>query len=176
MRLVYQDVSLLSGVLGKSERHELCYLPQSLTANSHTPWAGAANINGGVTIDTQSLNQVTVSSDQSYVSIGPGNRWGNVYPTLDDINKVMVGGRLSHVGVGGLVIGGTFEEDPSPSDPCIKLSVSYGIRSLDYTFGSSEEGYQTRALGFNPRDCLIFNVLTFSRWNILLLWPIRLCL
>ncbi|OAF99199.1 oxidoreductase FAD-binding protein [Paraphaeosphaeria sporulosa] len=73
---------------------------------SHTPHAGAANIDGGVTIDTQSLNQVTVSSDQKTVSVGPGNRWGNVYSTLDALNVAMVGGRLSQVGVAGLVTGG----------------------------------------------------------------------
>lgn len=77
-----------------------------LTQSSHTPHAGAANIDGGVTIDTQSLNQVTVSNDQKTVSVGPGNRWGRVYGVLDELNLAMVGGRLSQVGVAGLVTGG----------------------------------------------------------------------
>jgi hypothetical protein len=54
----------------------------------------------------QSMNQVTVSSDQKIVSIGPGNRWGNIYPTLDGMNLAMVGGRVSPVGSGGLITGG----------------------------------------------------------------------
>ena len=53
----------------------------------------------------QSMNQVTVSSDQQVVSIGPGNRWGNVYKPLDDLSLAMVGGRVTEVGVGGLVLG-----------------------------------------------------------------------
>ena len=72
----------------------------------HTPIGGAANIEGGVTIDMQSMNQVVVSSDLKKVGIGSGNRWGNIYPTLDNLNVAMVGGRLSPVGAGGLIIGG----------------------------------------------------------------------
>jgi len=49
---------------------------------------------------------VTVSNDQKIVSLGPGNRWGAVYPTLDNLNLAMVGGRVTPVGVGGLITGG----------------------------------------------------------------------
>ena len=83
-------------------------LPYSdLLKDRHTPHAGSANIDGGVTIDLQNLNQVIVSSDQKIVSLGPGNRWGNVYPRLDSLGLAMVGGRVPTVGVGGLVTGGT---------------------------------------------------------------------
>jgi hypothetical protein len=54
----------------------------------------------------QSMDQVTVSNNQATVSVGPGNRWSGVYPPLDNLNVAMVGGRLSQVGVGGLIIGG----------------------------------------------------------------------
>ena len=54
----------------------------------------------------QSMNQVVVSSDQKMVSIGPGNRWKNIYPTLDGLDVAMVGGRASQVGSGGLITGG----------------------------------------------------------------------
>lgn len=53
----------------------------------------------------QSMNQVVVASDQKSVIIGPGNRWGNIYPKLDDLNLAMVGGRVTPVGVGGLMTG-----------------------------------------------------------------------
>ena len=56
----------------------------------------------------QSMNQVTVSSDKSTVTIGAGNRWGNVFPTLDDQNLAMVGGRVNPVGVAGLTTGGAY--------------------------------------------------------------------
>jgi hypothetical protein len=54
----------------------------------------------------QSMNSVSVSDDKKIVAIGAGNRWGNIYPTLDDLDLIMVGGRLSPVGVGGLLTGG----------------------------------------------------------------------
>lgn len=78
----------------------------AIKSAGHTPQAGAANIDGGITIDLASLNQVTVSSDQSIAGIGPGNRWANVYTTLDSLDLAMVGGRVSDVGVGGLMTGG----------------------------------------------------------------------
>jgi hypothetical protein len=54
----------------------------------------------------QSMNQVVVSDDQQIVRIGAGNRWGNVFPTLDNLDLAMVGGRVSGVGAGGLITGG----------------------------------------------------------------------
>jgi hypothetical protein len=100
-------VNSQSGALGKSNTPRQ---PKSdLLDGRHTPHAGSANIGGGVTIDLQSLNDVTVSSDQKIVSLGPGNRWGNVYPKLDALGLAMVGGRVSTVGVGGLVTGGAYQ-------------------------------------------------------------------
>jgi FAD/FMN-containing dehydrogenase len=74
---------------------------------SHTPQAGAANIQDGITIDLQQLNQVTISSDKTVASIGPGNRWINIYTALDAQGLAAVGGRVATVGVGGLIVGGT---------------------------------------------------------------------
>ncbi|KAL5419943.1 hypothetical protein PMIN03_000161 [Paraphaeosphaeria minitans] len=101
-----QDVSTAVTILNIGYQAAIPGCKFAVRGAGHTPHAGAANIDGGVTIDTQSLNQVTVSSDQKTVSVGPGNRWGNVYNTLDALNVAMVGGRLSQVGVAGLVTGG----------------------------------------------------------------------
>ena len=60
-----------------------------------------------MTIDLSNLNQVVVSDDQSQVSIGPGNRWEDVYLKLDALDIATSGGRASSVGVGGLTLGGT---------------------------------------------------------------------
>lgn len=74
----------------------------------HTPWAGSANIDSGITIDLTNLNQVTVASDRSTVTIGPGNNWGNVYGEIVPQGLAIGGGRVAIVGVGGLVLGGKF--------------------------------------------------------------------
>lgn len=74
----------------------------------HTPWAGAANQAGGVTIDLAGLNIIDVSPDKTLTGIGPGNRWINVYSKLDLLGLAVPGGRVSSVGVGGLVTGGKY--------------------------------------------------------------------
>jgi hypothetical protein len=77
-----------------------------LTIASHTPFAGAANIDHGITIDLSQLNQVTPSRDLSTVTVGPGNRWADVYFKLDALGIAIGGGRSAAVGVGGLTLGG----------------------------------------------------------------------
>ena len=73
---------------------------------SHTPWAGAANIENGITIDLSNLNQVSVAEDKSTVTVGPGNSWHRVYNEVVSKGIVVGGGRVAIVGVGGLVLGG----------------------------------------------------------------------
>lgn len=69
-------------------------------------WAGAANIEGGITIDLSAINQVSVSGDHTLTSVGGGARWQDVYLKLDAMNLAVSGGRVSEVGVGGLITGG----------------------------------------------------------------------
>jgi FAD/FMN-containing dehydrogenase len=52
------------------------------------------------------LDQVTPSSDLSTVTVGPGNRWADVYSKLDALGIAIGGGRSASVGVGGLTLGG----------------------------------------------------------------------
>ncbi|PSN74047.1 FAD-binding domain-containing protein [Corynespora cassiicola Philippines] len=101
-----QDVSLAVTILSVGFRANVEGCRFAVRGAGHTPIGGAANINGGVTLDLQSMNSVTVSNDQSYVSIGPGNRWGNVYGPLDELDLAMVGGRVTPVGTAGLITGG----------------------------------------------------------------------
>jgi hypothetical protein len=77
-----------------------------LTLRSHTPFAGAANIENGVTIDLKNLNKLAVATDRQTVQIGTANRWQNVYQYLDAQELATSGGRVAIVGVGGLITGG----------------------------------------------------------------------
>ncbi|KAL8713087.1 MAG: hypothetical protein Q9225_006843 [Loekoesia sp. 1 TL-2023] len=72
----------------------------------HTPWAGSANIENGVTIDMRSINAVNVDRSKKFVSVGAGARWSDVYQKLDAVGLGVAGGRISDVGVGGLITGG----------------------------------------------------------------------
>lgn len=69
-------------------------------------WAGAANIQDGVTIDLGLMKDVTVSPNNTTVSVSSGARWQDIYSKLDAMNLSVVGGRVYDVGVGGLLLGG----------------------------------------------------------------------
>ena len=69
-------------------------------------WAGAANIEGGITIDLSAINQVNVSKNHAVTSVGGGARWQDIYLKLDAMGLAVSGGRVAEVGVGGLITGG----------------------------------------------------------------------
>ena len=94
-------LSLLSHVTNFSSECQF-----AIKGAGHTPWPGAANIQGGVTIDLAGLNAVDVSPNQSITGIGAGNRWVNVYTKLDALELAVPGGRVADIGVGGLTTGG----------------------------------------------------------------------
>ena len=80
----------------------------AIRGGGHTPWAGSANINNGVTIDLRAMNTVSVNPSHTFVSAGPGNRWVDVYSQLDPLGLSVTGGRISDIGVAGLTTGGKF--------------------------------------------------------------------
>ena len=69
-------------------------------------FAGAANIDGGVTIDLGGMKDIAVSPDNTTTSVGGGARWVDVYQKLDALGLAISGGRVFDVGVGGLTLGG----------------------------------------------------------------------
>jgi FAD/FMN-containing dehydrogenase len=60
----------------------------------------------GVLLSSSNLTALSLSSDASTVSVGPGNRWRDVYGYLKPSGLTAVGGRVGHVGVPGLLLGG----------------------------------------------------------------------
>jgi FAD/FMN-containing dehydrogenase len=52
------------------------------------------------------LTAMYLSSDNSVLSLGPSHRWGEVYKYLAKYNLAVPGGRLSPVGVPGLLLAG----------------------------------------------------------------------
>jgi FAD/FMN-containing dehydrogenase len=78
-------------------------------SGGHSPNPGWSSIGEpGILIDLQKLNAISVSADKKVATIGPGQRWGEVYKTLDPYELSVVGGRIPQVGVGGLILGGGF--------------------------------------------------------------------
>ncbi|TVY81422.1 FAD-dependent monooxygenase yanF [Lachnellula suecica] len=81
--------------------------PFALKGGGHLAIAGANNINStGVLLAGQNLNQIDLAADSKTVDVGPGNNWGQVMNYLQDFNLSVVGGRMSIVGVPGLLTGG----------------------------------------------------------------------
>ncbi|KAK3935413.1 bifunctional solanapyrone synthase [Diplogelasinospora grovesii] len=81
----------------------------AVRSGGHSPNPGWSSISSdGILIDLSRLDQITVSSDNTTVSVGPGQRWGNVLAALDPYGVSVIGGRTPTVGVGGLVLGGGY--------------------------------------------------------------------
>ncbi|RAL08838.1 FAD-binding oxidoreductase [Aspergillus homomorphus CBS 101889] len=78
----------------------------AIRSGGHIVFAGAANINDGVTIDLRGLDTIEVNDDHSTVTVGAGATWGDVYKALEPMNLMVAGGRVGQVGVGGLTTGG----------------------------------------------------------------------
>ena len=52
------------------------------------------------------LTTMSLSSDERVLSLGPSHRWGDVYKWLSTYDLAVPGGRLSPVGVPGLLLAG----------------------------------------------------------------------
>ena len=78
----------------------------AVKSGGHAAFAGASNIEAGVTIDLANLNQLTLSSDKTQTAIGTGNVWYDVYTYLQPKGVTVIGGRIAAIGTGGLTTGG----------------------------------------------------------------------
>ncbi|KAL1618639.1 hypothetical protein SLS54_007074 [Diplodia seriata] len=80
--------------------------PFAVKSGGHAAFAGASNIQDGITIDMKAMNTVDLLSNRSLASLGPGAKWFDVYNALEPEGLSVVGGRVSAIGVGGLTLGG----------------------------------------------------------------------
>lgn len=79
----------------------------SIRSGGHMTSPGFSSVGGnGVLVALEKLNSLSLSSDKKTVTIGPGNRWQNVYEYLEPYGLTTLGGRTPVVGVGGFVLGG----------------------------------------------------------------------
>lgn len=78
----------------------------AVRGGGHTQWAGANNIDNGVTIDLGLMNDTTYDAATNLASVGPGGNWGQVYAALEPYEVTVVGGRDADVGISGYLLGG----------------------------------------------------------------------
>ncbi|TFK52879.1 FAD-binding domain-containing protein [Heliocybe sulcata] len=62
----------------------------------------------GVHISLTRFSEVTYNADSSTATIGAGNVWDNVYDVLEEEGVIVVGGRVTGVGVAGFTLGGGY--------------------------------------------------------------------
>ncbi|TVY90634.1 Bifunctional solanapyrone synthase [Lachnellula willkommii] len=65
----------------------------AIRSGGHSSFAGAANVQNGVTIDLKGLNSIEINPDGPLMSIGVGASWGSVYTQLDHYNLSVAGAR-----------------------------------------------------------------------------------
>lgn len=80
----------------------------AIRGGGHTLFSGAANIDGGVTVDLRAIKSLELSQDRRVASIGGGAIWSDIYPQMVPYNLTVMGGRVPGVGVGGYSTGGKF--------------------------------------------------------------------
>ncbi|RYP15769.1 hypothetical protein DL765_005495 [Monosporascus sp. GIB2] len=78
----------------------------AIRSGGYMSWAGANNIESGVTIDLELLDAVTYNPTTEIASLGPGARWTSVYTQLEEHGVLVGGAREGQVGVGGFILGG----------------------------------------------------------------------
>lgn len=78
----------------------------AIRSGGHAFEGNFSSIHGGIVLDLMHLNSITLSPDHQTTRLGPAARWRSVSSKLDALGLAVAGGRNSHVGVGGLVLGG----------------------------------------------------------------------
>ncbi|KAI1656816.1 putative FAD-binding oxidoreductase [Daldinia decipiens] len=77
----------------------------AIRSGGHMPVPHAASIDAGVLIDMSSIGGTQYDVEKNVVVIGAGQKWGDVYPELDQYEVTVAGGRVLSPGVGGLILG-----------------------------------------------------------------------
>ncbi|PTB47808.1 hypothetical protein M431DRAFT_525901 [Trichoderma harzianum CBS 226.95] len=78
----------------------------AVKSGGHNSYASGTNAENGITIDLSRLKDITISDDRKSVTVGAGCRFGEIYDKLEAHGLGCVGGRISSVGVSGLIMGG----------------------------------------------------------------------
>lgn len=81
-------------------------IPFALSSGKHSTSVGHSSTQGGLQIDMSLFCDIQLADDKSYVDIGVGCQWGQVYRHLEGTGVNVLGGRAPTVGVGGFMAGG----------------------------------------------------------------------
>ncbi|KAI5886885.1 FAD-binding domain-containing protein [Schizophyllum commune H4-8] len=94
-----EDVATILRIVNETQA------PFAVKGGGHTANPGFSST-PGVHIAMYRFSEVTYDEATENVVVGAGNVWDNVYATLEPLGRMVVGGRVSGVGVAGFTLGG----------------------------------------------------------------------
>lgn len=81
-------------------------IPFAISSGKHSTSIGHSSTQGGLQIDMSRFCDIQLANDKSYVDVGVGCQWRQVYSHLEGTGVNILGGRAPTVGVGGFMAGG----------------------------------------------------------------------
>ncbi|KAJ5099569.1 hypothetical protein N7532_006570 [Penicillium argentinense] len=102
-----------------------CNAQFAVRGGGHMNYPGSNNIDGGVLLALEKLNNVIVKRDT--IEVGPGLNWYDVYSALEPYGRAAIGGRLKTIGVPGLSLIGGFHYFNNKYGYAMDNVVSYDI-------------------------------------------------
>ncbi|KAF8344646.1 FAD dependent oxidoreductase [Amanita rubescens] len=119
-----QDVGVILQILGESRT------PFAVKSGGHSTNIGFSST-PGIQISMTRFNEVIYDSSTEMVKIGPGLRFEDVYDALAPYNRSITGGRISGIGVGGLLLGGGYAWQTNQVGLAIDNIVAYELVKPD---------------------------------------------
>ena len=96
-----QDIAFAVNVLNNYTE-----VPWAVKGGGHNPNLGYSSTKDGVLLALEPNMATTTLDTDNLAHVGPGSRWIDVAEALDGTGRAVVTGRLGHVGVAGLTLGG----------------------------------------------------------------------
>jgi FAD/FMN-containing dehydrogenase len=78
----------------------------AIKSGGHSPNAGDSSIKDGVLIALRHINGTTYDAAKQVAHVKPGGHWSDVVSALSSTGRMVVGGRLGVVGIGGYLMQG----------------------------------------------------------------------
>lgn len=142
-----EDVALAVRIIGQangSGEGDNCIF--AIRGGGHGMFAGASSAPNGITIDLRYMDNVSVTEDLKTASLGPGNRWVNVYKALEPFGLTVAGSRDDSVGVGGFLLGGEW----------LRVKLNFGSQIRDQGGAVLFMSYSSNILNQDRRHFLYF--------------------
>lgn len=95
------DVAAILSTLKKLE------VKFAVRSTGHNPTINSSSVDGsGIVINMRDIKSLSFNENDGTLSAGGGSTWGDVYASLEECGRSVIGARNFGVGVGGFTLGG----------------------------------------------------------------------